>query len=188
MNRECLSMVSIIASRPPAGVVKLYLDLAQEWCQRFGVQIWSYCLMPNHVHLIAVPEKVESLRRTIGEIHQRYTRAINFRMRWRGHLWRGKFHSCPMDDEYLIATARYIELNPVKAKLVENPRDYRWSSARYHLGECDDPLLTTSPIKEYAPDWRGFLSSRDEDKRLENIRRAERSGRPVGSESFQDNL
>ena len=163
---------------------QLYLDLAREWCHERGVQVWSYCLMPNHVHLIVVPDREESLGEAIGEIHRRYTRAINFRMGWRGHLWQGRFHSFPMDEDYLLATARYIEMNPVKAGLVGTPKDYLWSSARHYLGEHDDPLLAASPLGFLIDDWCGFLSSSDDVLRIESIRRAERSGRPLGSDSF----
>ena len=165
-----------------------YLELALEWSQTHGVQIWSYCLMPNHVHLIAVPDRAESLSEAIGEIHRRYSRAINFRMGWRGHLWQGRFHSFPMDEDYLLATARYIEMNPVKAGIVKAPGDYPWSSARHYLGELEDPLLATSPLGSLLDDWAGFLSSADDSWRHEHIRRAERSGRPLGSVSFIDAL
>ncbi len=167
---------------------QLYHDLTLKWCSHHGVQIWSYCLMPNHVHLIVVPDKEENLGRAIGEIHQRYTRAINFRTGWRGHLWQGRFHSFPMDEYYLIATARYIELNPVKAGLVKSPEDYMWSSARHHLGEYKDPLLTRSPLNSIVKDWGAFLSSSVDDKQHEDIRRAERTGRPLGSTSFVQSL
>jgi len=73
-----------------------YLSLMAEWCGRFGVDIWAYCLMPNHVHLIAVPESEEDLRRSIGEAHRRYTRRVNFREGWRGCLWQGRFASYPI--------------------------------------------------------------------------------------------
>jgi putative transposase len=167
---------------------QLYLDLALEWGQKHGVQIWSYCLMPNHVHLIAVPDREESLRKAIGEIHQRYTREINFRMGWRGHLWQGRFNSFPMDESYLLATARYIELNPVKAGIVTSPEDYVWSSARHHLDKSECPLVTKSPLRKFIDDWNVFLSSRENDRLVENIRCAERSGRPLGSSSFVENL
>lgn len=167
---------------------QLYLDLALEWSQAHGVQIWSYCLMPNHVHLIAVPDREECLGNAIGEIHRRYSRAINFRMGWRGHLWQGRFHSFPMDEDYLLATVRYIEMNPIKAGLVKSPGDYLWSSARHHLGEHDDPLLATSPLGDLIDDWDGFLSSAGDAWRYENIRRAERSGRPLGSDAFINTL
>jgi putative transposase len=168
---------------------QLYLDLALEWCLQHGVQIWSYCLMPNHVHLIAVPDKEESLCKAIGEVHQRYTRAVNFRMGWRGHLWQGRFHSYPMDESYLLATARYIELNPVKATLVKSPEDYPWSSGRHHLGLGVSPLVAASPLRNLVDDWGVFLSSKQEDiTRIREIRRAERTGRPLGSSFFVENL
>ena len=167
---------------------QLYLDLALESSLQHGVQIWSYCLMPNHVHLIAIPDKEESLCRAIGEIHQRYTRAINFRMGWRGHLWQGRFHSFPMDESYLLATARYIELNPVKAALVKAPEDYLWSSARHHLGRGVSPLVATSPLRNLVGDWGGYLSSKEELTRIGEIHRAERTGRPLGSSAFVEEL
>ena len=99
-----------------------YLELMADWCREEGVEIWSYCLMPNHVHLIAVPKTEDGLRRAIGEAHRRYTRRINFREKWRGYLWQGRFASFIMDKPYLLAAARYVELNPVRAKLVDRAR------------------------------------------------------------------
>ena len=95
-----------------------YLELMSEWCRDQGVEIWTYCLMPNHTHIIAVPSTEDGLRWAIGEAHRRYTRRINFREKWRGYLWQGRFASFVMDEPYLLAAARYIELNPVRAGLV----------------------------------------------------------------------
>ena len=91
----------------------VYIDLMAQWCREQGVRIWAYCLMPNHVHLVAVPSSEGGLRRAIGEAHRRYTRRVNFREGWRGHLWQGRFASFVMDESYLLAAARYVELNPV---------------------------------------------------------------------------
>jgi len=91
---------------------RAYLELMAQWCSRCAVEIWAYCLMPNHVHLIAVPESKDGLRSAIGEAHRRYTRRINFREGWRGHLWQGRFASYTMEERYLLAAARYIEMNP----------------------------------------------------------------------------
>lgn len=85
-----------------------YLALIGEWCRACEVDVWAYCLMPNHVHLIAVPESADGLRRAIGEAHRRYTRRVNFREGWRGHLWQGRFASCPMDEPHLLTAASYI--------------------------------------------------------------------------------
>ena len=114
-------------------VYAAYIDLMAEWCNRCGVEIWAYCLMPNHVHLIAVPDNEDSLAKAIGEAHRRYTRHINFRKGWRGHLWQGRFASYPMDEVYLMVAARYIELNPVKARLVSKPELWKYSSAASHV-------------------------------------------------------
>lgn len=87
---------------------RLYLSFLKEQCEKSNVDIWAYCLMPNHIHLITVPETAEGLRRGIGETHRQYTRAINNRMGWRGFLWQGRFASFPMDESYLLAAARYV--------------------------------------------------------------------------------
>ncbi len=87
-----------------------YIDLVAEWCGKHKVAIWAWCLMPNHVHLIAVPASEEGLARAIGEAHRRYTRMINSRENWRGHLWQERFASFPMDDDHLLAAVRYVEM------------------------------------------------------------------------------
>ena len=86
--------------------------------------------MDNHVHLIVVPRQEDSLTKAIGETHQLYTRMINFRERWRGYLWQGRFKSVPLDEKYLYAAVRYVERNPVRAKIVKKAEDYLWSSAK----------------------------------------------------------
>ncbi len=88
------------------------------------MEVWAYCLMANHVHLIAVPPTEGGLQRAIGEAHRRYTRRVNFREGWRGHLWQGRFASFPLDEGYLLAAGRYIEQNPVRAGLAGTP--WRW--------------------------------------------------------------
>jgi len=90
---------------------RAYLSLMVEWCGRHGVAIWTYCLMPNHVHLILVPPREDAMARAVGEAHRRYTRRVNFREGWRGHLWQERFASFVMDERYLPAAARYVEMN-----------------------------------------------------------------------------
>ena len=165
-----------------------YLTLMAEWCAKCHVEIWAYCLMPNHVHLIAVPETEDSLRRGIGEAHRRYSRMINFREQWRGHLWQGRFASFPMDETYLLAAARYIEMNPVHSHLVPDAVSWPWSSARVHLGLAEDPLVKVEPLLEMAGDWRLFLAGAGREAQLDEIRKHERTGRPLGTESFIERL
>ncbi|MDI6733574.1 MAG: transposase, partial [Planctomycetota bacterium] len=161
-----------------------YLELMVEWCRKYSVDIWAYCLMPNHIHLIAVPSSEESLARAIGEAHRRYTRLINFRKKWRGYLWQGRFASFPMAEQYLYVAARYIELNPVRAGLVKKPEDYEWSSAKAHISGKDDELVKVKPLLEMIGDWHSFLSERMRDEEVDLLRRHERTGRPLGSKGF----
>jgi putative transposase len=161
-----------------------YLALMAEWCFKRGVKIWAYCLMPNHVHLIAVPAQDDSLRRAVGEAHRRYTRYVNLREGWTGHLWQGRFASFVLDERYLMAAARYVEMNPVRAGLVQRPEDWRWSSAAAHLAGRDDALVTVAPLLGMVPDWRRFLAQELPGEELEALRLHERTGRPLGEESF----
>ncbi len=165
-----------------------YIELMAEWCVEEGVEIWAYCLMPNHVHLIAVPDSQQALSRAIGEAHRRYTRRINFRKKWRGYLWQGRFASFVMDKPHLLAAARYIERNPVRAGLVRTPRHWRHSSARAHLAGEDDDLVTVAPLLAMASDWRGLLRSALPEQELEQLRRHERTGRPLGGGRFLTRL
>lgn len=161
-----------------------YLSLLTEWCAWWRVDIWAYCLMPNHVHLIAVPETEEGLCRALGEVHRRYTRHVNLREGWRGHLWQGRFASFVMDSRYTLAAARHIELNPVRAGLVASPGEYLWSSARAHLMRRDDPLVKVAPLCAEIDDWAAFLSSDVEEEAASRLRLHERTGRPLGEASF----
>jgi putative transposase len=165
-----------------------YLELLAEWCGEHGVEIWSYCLMPNHIHLIATPSSEDGLRWAIGQTHQRYTRRINFREKWRGYLWQGRFASFVMDEPYLLAAARYIELNPVRARLVSLAADWRWSSARAHLCGQDDRVAKVAPLLGMVADWNAFLDSAVPEEELTELRRHVRTGRPLGDETFVGRL
>ena len=165
-----------------------YLYLMAEWCAERGVTIWAYCLMPNHIHLIALPQSEDGLARAIGEAHRRYTRRINFRQKWRGYLWQGRFGSFVMDEPYLLAAARYVELNPVRAGLVLDAADWRWSSAKAHLAGRDDPLVRVAPLLAMAGDWRGFLDSAIPESELRDLREHGRTGYPLGNATFVERL
>ena len=166
-----------------------YIELMAEWCKERGVAIWAYCLMPNHVHLIAVPDSPESLRLAISEAHRRYTRLINFREGWRGHLWQGRFASYVMDDVHLFACARYIEMNPVRAGLVDKPGDWQWSSASAHLAGRDDDLVAVRPLLDKVQmGWEDFLWLPVARSEAELLKKHERTGRPLGESSFIQRL
>jgi putative transposase len=166
-----------------------YLELMSESCLRYGVESWGYCLMPNHVHLILVPETKDGLKLAVGEAHRRYTRLINFRERWRGHLWQGRFASFIMDERYLLACVKYIELNPVRAGLVKSPQDWLWSSAGAHIKGVDGIFAKTKPLNDLvSKPWEQFLMSDVDEHEIGMFRRHERTGRPMGDVSFIDML
>jgi putative transposase len=167
---------------------RAYIDLMSEWCSKHGVDIWAYCLMPNHVHLIAVPQSIEGLARAIGEAHRRYTRRVNFREGWRGHLWQGRFASYVLDEAHLIAAARYVELNPVRARLVRVPGEYLWSSAAAHIAGQNDDLVKVAPLLGMVEDWSAFLAEETATEHVELLRLHERTGRPLGSDEFIGHL
>ncbi len=164
---------------------RTYLALMSEWCDSYQVEIWAYCLMPNHIHLIAVPSAKEALNLAVGEAHRRYTRRINFREGWRGHLWQGRFSSFIMDEQYLLTCARYVELNPVRAGLVKKPEKWPWSSAGAHIKGKDDVLVKTKPLGEMVnKSWKQFLAVDAQAAEMEVFRKHERTGRPLGEASF----
>jgi len=160
-----------------------YLKHLREQGKRFGVSYLAWCLMTNHVHLIAVPKQQRSLALGIGEAHRRYTRHVNFRQGWRGYLFQGRFHSFPLEGSYLHAAIRYVLQNPVRAGIAETPWDYPWSSARWFVGEEDeDPLAVPSSLLDDIADRRSFLLF--DEPSLSEFRKHTRSGRPLGTERF----
>ncbi len=166
---------------------RLYKVLLKEWCQFHCVEIWAYCLMPNHVHLVLVPPTEESLRLAVGEAHRRYTAKVNKRQGWTGCLWQGRFFSYPMDDSYLLRTVNYIEMNPVRAGICKDPDEYRWSSAADRINDVGDSVITPNIFTNFAKQqFRQIMLLSDEE--LEEIRIHERTGRPLGSESFVEEL
>ncbi len=168
---------------------RAYLDLMSEWCTKYNVQTWAYCLMPNHIHLIVVPETKAGLNLAIGEAHRRYTRRINFREGWRGHLWQGRFSSFILDQRYLLACTRYVELNPVRAGMVKIPGDWPWSSAGPHIKRKDDVLVRTKPLlKMVKSPWKSFLTVDAQESERALFRKHERTGRPVGDDAFIERL
>ncbi len=165
-----------------------YLDLMAKECREQGVAVWAYCLMTEHIDLIAVPNSEEGLRRAIGEAHRRYTRRVNFREKWRDYLWQGRFASFVTDEPYLLAAVRYVELNPVRAKLADDAAEWPWCSARAHLLGRDDSLVQIPAMLGIVHDWRAFLDSVIPEEQLREMRSHARTGRPLGNAAFVSRL
>jgi len=165
---------------------EFYLKTLSRYSHKWAFEIWAYCLMTNHIHILTVPGREESLARGIGATNLVYTQYINRKYKRSGRLWQNRFFSTIVEKEpYLWATARYIEQNPVRAKLVRKAGDYPWSSARAHVsGMKDDILSRESWLEERELNvYREFL--RHEDKETEaSIRKATSTGRPLGTVEF----
>jgi putative transposase len=161
-----------------------YLEILYLNCKLFKLEIWAYCLMDNHVHLIACPKTEKSLTLAIGETHKLYTRMINSRKGWKGFLWQGRFKSTIMDEKYLYSALRYVETNPVRAGITKSPGDYSWSSAAAHLYGKPNKILTHFYLEEEIEDWREYLGQKEGNQNLDLIRQNTYTGRPLGSIDF----
>lgn len=166
------------------GDYALYRDLLAAAADKAGAEIWCYCLMPNHVHVIVVPADVDGLRRTFADAHRRYTGYINARHRWTGHLWQGRFDAVVMGETHLAHAMRYVSLNPVRARLFARPQDWAWSSVGAHLAGEDDGLVKVVPALARYGNLAAFLGEGADEAALLALRRSESSGRPLGSEAW----
>jgi putative transposase len=158
-----------------------YLQLAAEFCAKACVECWGYCLMPNHVHLILVPQTVNGLRAALAPLHWRYTFEVNRRERWTGCLWQGRFASFPMDDDYFLQCSRYVGLNPVRAGLTQRAEDWPWSSVRAHIAGVDDALVRTAPLAARVKGLTNFFITDVTEEGRKKLRRAAMTGRPLGA-------
>ena len=166
----------------------VYLALLKAQADHHDLEIWAYCLMTNHVHLVVVPRREETLSRAVAEAHRRYTRHINFREGWRGYLWQGRFGSVALDEQHLVAAVRYVERNPVAAGLVTDPSAYPWSSARAHIQGTRDAVLSPCYLTEQIRNWAAFLADDEDDALGPTLSRHAAVGRPLGSVAFLERL
>jgi len=167
---------------------RLYLELLARHARRYGTRVLAYCLMPNHLHLLVLPEEEDSLARTLGRTHAEYALALNRAEDRSGHLWENRFRSCPVERAQFYNAARYVELNPVRAGLAAVAWEWPWSSAAAH---CDtgerlgDAVLAPQYGGGWNPaEWRGTLLAGMREGECHAVRRATRSGEPLGSEEF----
>ena len=170
-----------------------YLEFLERYSKRHELRLLGYCLMPNHVHLVAIPETPLSLARGVGQAHNLYSRWLNHRLGRAGHLWIRRYYAAPMDRSHFLTALRYVDRNPVRARMVEEAVDFRWSSAQAHVSGHDlTGLLDMQAWREHVDAhvyWNEILGSgRFEEGAVEEIRAGTRKGRPVGSEAFQEEI
>jgi len=156
----------------------LYIRSLRDACIEFVVKIWAYVLMTNHVHLIAVPKKEESISKALQKAHTTYSTYFNQKYGFVGHLWQSRPQMSVMDDTYTRNAIRYVERNPVRAGMVGRAEEYLWSSAAAHCGLREDLLLSPNPYTEEITDWSAWLAIDHAEKELLEIRRNLASSTP----------
>ena len=168
------------------GDYALYRDWLAESCRRFGVSCWAYCLMPNHAHLILNPQDASGLALALARAHRLYAGYVNARARQTGHLFQGRFGSLAMDEGHLMAAARYVALNPVRAGLRRARRIGRIRACGRIFAGRDDGLVDVRPLLERAPRFADLLDGEADEAAFTALRRSELIGRPLGSPAFLD--
>ena len=164
-----------------------YLAMLREHSEQFEIEIIAYCLMSNHVHLVAVPSDVTGLHRTLKAVHGQYAQRVNRMRGQKGHLWQGRYFSSPLDADYLLNAVRYVELNPVRARMVARAEDYTWSSAAAHCGLCNDSLVDRQPRSRFLAgivDWSQWLTEKFTEETLATLRHHGSQNLPCGSTEF----
>jgi len=175
-----------------------YIQMLREHSRRHEVRILGWCLMTNHVHLIAIPGTAGALALALGQAHSQYSLEQNRQRERIGHLWQNRFFSCSLDSDRLLSAMRYVELNPVRAGMTAGPWDWRWSSARAHTSRHAHDELLDWDWNEWMEearlgawnyeDWKATLLASAPREELDRVRRATRLGEPLGSEEFVKDL
>ncbi len=164
-----------------------YLAWIEEYSVKYKVYILAYCLMSNHVHFVAIPKEQESLAKLFSATHMRYSHYFNKKKKAKGHLWQGRFYSCILGDEHIKEAARYVELNPVRAKLVKKAEDWKWSSAKFNMDDGAGKIKITGMTGYYeitGKEWKEYVREKESKEFVGEIRKATNMSRAMGSESF----
>jgi putative transposase len=170
---------------------RAYLSILKNQAARYRLSILGYCLMTNHIHLVATPSNHESLHKAVGRTHWLYAQYVNRLHGRSGHLWQNRFYSCPLDQADPFAVLAYVERNPVRAKILRHPWLYRWSSAAAHLNKKEEIEITDLEWwGKYSSrlDWRAILSRADDKAIVADIRLHTCRGRPLGSDAFMSKI
>jgi putative transposase len=169
---------------------ELYLQILKEQSDKFGLKVLAYCLMKNHIHLIVVPQEENSLAKAIGETHKRYTRKINFEQNTKGYLFQGRFFSSALDESYFYNCLKYVEQNPVKANIVSNAWDYKYSSTRIRM-ELEKDKLNLLSNHEWIPsinEYQDYITKSPKSENINFIEEKTRTGRPCGDDKFYEHI
>jgi len=169
----------------------VYLDLLRQSVELHGIGLIGYCLMSNHIHLVAIPRKADVLALALKDTHGRFASYWNAIHYSSGHVWQGRYYSCPLDEPHLWEALRYTELNPVRASLVTRAECWEWSSAVAHCGAATADAWLAMDLwrsRWSAGTWRAYLDVGETESELAAIRHSTHTGRPLGSAEFARTL
>ena len=169
-----------------------YLGLLQQNLADTETRVLAWCLMTNHIHLVLVPGREDSLEVLLRRVHGRYAQMVNAKRLRSGHLWQNRYFSCALSPSHLRRVLAYVERNPVRAGLVAEAEHYEWSSAAIHLGLARDRMhladLEFWRQEGAAEAWCSLLMTPDELTTLRLLRRCTYASRPFGDDDFVDSL
>jgi putative transposase len=166
-----------------------YLEWLTQYTRQCKLEIWAYCLMPNHVHIIGVPGADDALASVFRTVHMQYSQYYNRKINTVGHLWQGRYYSCALDEPHVHAAIRYVEMNPVRAGIVASAEDYPWSSAKSHVTGIADPVLSGRCfLVQTIQDWKKYLAEAPNQTAGNKIIKSTKTGRPCGDDDFVTRL
>ena len=160
-----------------------YCGWFKTYADSYGVEVYAYCLMSNHVHFVVVPKTEDGLARVFNTVHMKYAQMINKRKDVTGHLWQGRFFSCLLGEEHLYRAIRYVENNPVRAGIVPAAWDYVWSSANEHVGKGRGIIPLSKSLDMTEAEWKEYLKESDQEM-VGEMRLKTQRGLVVGTEEF----
>lgn len=166
-----------------------YLKLIKKYSNKYKLDILAFCLMNNHVHLIVVPKKKDSMAKVFKAVNAKHALRINKRKKVTGHLWENRFFSCVLDDRHAYIATRYVEQNPIKAGLVDEAWGWAWSSAAHHVGEKD--IFGFLKHAEFLPtckEWKTILKSVELNPVVNKLEWCTKTGRPFADFSIVKKL
>lgn len=174
-----------------------YVGWLKEYSKKYQVDIHAWVMMTNHVHLLCTPRQAGAVSRMMQSVGRRYVRYFNFEYKRSGTLWEGRYKSCLIQEEYyLLEVYRYIELNPVRAKMVTDPGEYRWSSFQINaLGKSSelctphpDYLALGSDASSRQENYRALFTRHIDGELLKEIRENTNKGMVVGNDRFREEI
>ena len=166
-----------------------FLNTFEKYKNTYDLKVYSYSLIPNHVHIKGIPFHRDSMSKTFNLTQMVYARYFNRKYEKLGHLWQNRFFSCPLGESHTYNVTKYIDNNPVRHGLVAVAENWKWSSARDHLG-ISKGIISLEPIDTLLDidNWKAFLKTDLSKNEIKDITNCVLTGKPLGDEKFVNSL